>query len=232
MRPKELKILTSNSSRTVLDGLTRAFEDASGRRYAVVFDSAKSMLARIREGETGDVAILGAAVVEELEKQGTLRPGSRHSFARSRVGVAVRAGAPKPDISTVEAFKHALIAAKSVAHTVHGASGMYVPVLLERLGIAAQVKPKTVTRPGGYIGTVAASGQAELAVQQIVELKAVPGIDIVGPLPDEIQQVIETAAGIFTASSQPDAAEELIRFLLSRAAAGVFREVGLEQAAD
>ena len=228
----EIRVITSNSSRTVLDGLASAFEDARGRRYAVVFDSAGSMLARIKDGETGDVAILGAAVVEELEKLGTIRPGSRRPFARSRVGVAVRAGAPKPDISTVEAFRHALIAAKSVAHTVHGASGMYVPVLLERLGIAAQVKPKTVTRPGGYIGTVVASGEAELAVQQIVELKAVPGIDIVGPLPDEIQQVIETAAGIFTASSQPDAAGELIGFLLSPAAAGVFTEVGLEQAAD
>jgi molybdate transport system substrate-binding protein len=227
----EIRVLASNSSRTVLDSLARAFEDASGRRYAVVFDSARSMLARVRGGETGDVVILGAAVVEELEKAGTVRPGSRRPFARSRVGVAVRAGAPRPDISTVDAFKRALLAAKSVAHTVHGASGMYVPVLLERLGIAAQVTPKTVTRPGGYIGTVVASGEAELAVQQIVELKAVPGIDIVGPLPDEIQQVIETTAGIFTASREPAAAQELIRFLLSPAASSVFAEVGLEQAA-
>lgn len=226
----ELRILTSNSSRTVLDGLAPAVERASGIRYTVAFDSARTMLARIRGGETGDVAILGAAVVEELEKLGTVRSGSRRLFARSRVGLAVRAGAPKPDISTVEAFTRTLLAAKSVAHTVHGASGMYVPVLLERLGIAAQVKPKTVTRPGGYIGGVVASGEAEIAVQQLVELKAVPGIDIVGPLPDEIQQVIETAAGVFTASSEPLAAEDLIRFLLAPAAAGVFEEVGLEQA--
>jgi molybdate transport system substrate-binding protein len=226
----EIGVLTSNSSRTVLDALAPAFERASGLRCAVRFDSAKSMLARIEGGETGDIVILGAAVLEDLEKLGTIRAGSRRLFARSRVGVAVREGAPKPDISTVEAFKRALLDAKSVAHTVHGASGMYVPILLERLGIAAQVKPKTVTRPGGYIGGVVASGEAEMAVQQIVELKAVPGIDIVGPLPDEIQQVIETAAGIFTASAQPDAAEELIRFLLAPAAARVFEEVGLEQA--
>ena len=227
----DLKILTSNSSRTVLDGLASAFERAGGRRYSVEFDSAKSMLARIVGGETGDIVILGTAALADLEKLGTVRPGSRRPFARSRVGLAVRSGAARPDISTVDAFKRALLDAKSVAHTVHGASGMYVPVLLERLGIAAQVKPKTITRPGGYIGSVVASGEAEVAVQQIVELKAVPGIDIVGPLPDEIQQVIETAAGIFSSSSQPDAAEELIRFLLSPAAAGVFREVGLEQAA-
>ena len=228
----DLKILTSNSSRTVLDSLAPAFERASGRRCAVEFDSAKSMLARIETGATGDIVILGNAVLAELERLGTVRPGSTRLFARSRVGVAVRSGAARPDISTVDAFRRALLDAKSVAHTVHGASGMYVPVLLERLGIAVQVKPKTITRPGGYIGSVVASGEAEIAVQQIVELKAVPGIDIVGPLPHEIQQVIETAAGIFSSFSQPDAAEELIRFLLSPIAAGVFREVGLEQAAS
>jgi len=225
----ELKILTSNSSRTVLDGLAPAFERASGRRYAVEFDSAKSMLARIESGETGDIVILGAAVVHDLEKRGTVRPGSRRLFALSRVGVAVRSGAPKPDISTVDAFRRALLDARSIAHTVHGASGMYVPVLLERLGIAEQMKPKTITRPGGYIGSVVASGEAEIAVQQIVELRAVPGIDIVGPLPDEIQKVFETAVGVFTASTRPGAAEELIRFLLAPAAARVFEEVGLEQ---
>ena len=226
----DLKILTSNSSRTVLDGLAPAFERASGRGYTVEFDSAKSMLARIEGGETGDILILGRAVVEKLEKLGTVRPGSSRPFARSRVGVAVRAGAARPDISTVEAFKRALRNARSVAHTVHGASGMYVPVLLERLGIAGEIRPKTVTRQGGYIGVVVASGEAEIAIQQIVELRAVPGIDIVGPLPDEIQKVFETAVGIFTASGRPDAAEELIRFFLAPAAARVFEEVGLEQA--
>src|SRR5262249_46672436 len=98
------------------------------------------------------------------------------------------------------------------AHTVHGASDVSVPVLLERLGIAEQMKPKTVTRPGGYIGTVVAAGEAEIAVQQIVELLAVPGIEVVGPLPDEIQKVIETSAGIFAASQHPAAPEALLRF--------------------
>jgi molybdate transport system substrate-binding protein len=187
------------------------------------------MLARIKDGETGDVVILGAAVVEDLEISGMVRAGSRRLFARSRVGVAVRSGAPKPDISSVEAFKRAMLDARSIAHTVHGASGMYVPVLLERLGIADQVRPKIVTRQGGYIGGVVAAGEAEIAVQQIVELLAVPGIDIVGPLPDEIQKVFETSAGIFAASSQQDAAEALLGLLLAQANAGVFREMGLEQ---
>jgi molybdate transport system substrate-binding protein len=227
---KELKILTSNSSRTVLDGLALAFERAAGRRYTVEFDSARSMLARIEGGATADVVILGAPVVAGLEKRGTVRTGSCRVFALSRVGVAVRAGAPQPDISSVAALRRALLEARSIAHTVHGASGMYVPVLLERLGIAGEVKHKIVTRPGGYIGGVVASGEAEIAVQQIVELLAVPGIDPVGPLPDEVQQVFHTAAGIFTASRQPAEADALVRFLLDPANAGVFEEAGLEQA--
>lgn len=226
---EEIRILTSNSSRTVLDALAPAFERAYGRRYTVEFDSAKKMLARIKGGETGDVVILGASVVRELEQLGMVAAGSSRLFARSRVGVAVRAGAPRPDISSVEAFKCTILNARSIAHTVHGASGMYVPVMLERLGIAEQMKPKIVTRPGGYIGGVVARGEAEIAIQQIVELLAVPGIDVVGPLPDEIQKVFETSAGIFTASTQPDPAEALIRFLLAPAAAGIFVEKGLEQ---
>ena len=225
----ELKILTSNASRTVLDALAPAFERASGRRYAVEFDSAQAMLARIEKGETGDTVILGASVVAGLEKRGVVRTGSCRVFARSRVGVAVRAGAPRPDLSSAAALRRTLLDARSIAHTVHGASGMYVPVLLERLGITEQVKHKIVTRPGGYIGGVVASGEAEIAVQQISELLAVPGIDLVGPLPDEVQQVFYTAAGIFTASLQPAEAAALVAFLVDPVNARVFEQVGLEQ---
>jgi molybdate transport system substrate-binding protein len=225
----DIQIFTSNSSLTLLDALAPAFERASGHRYAVNVASAKVMLGRIKDGEAGDVVILGASALDELVELGIVVAGSRRTFARSRVGVAVRTGAPKPDISSVEAFRRTMLNAKSIAHTVHGASGMYVPVLLERLGIAEQMKSKTVTRQGGYIGGVVAAGEAEVAVQQIVELLAVPGIDVVGPLPDDIQKVFETAAGIFTASKQPAAAETLLRFLLMPAFAGVFNEKGLEQ---
>lgn len=225
-----IRILTSNSSLTVLDALAPAFERATGASYSTQADSARNMLERIKSGETADVVILGAAVVGELERTGLVATGSVRPFARARVGVAVRAGAPRPDIGTVEAFKRAMLEAKSIAHTVHGASGMYVPVLLERLGIAEQVRHKIVTRPGGYIAKVVAAGEAEVAVQQIVELLAVPGVDLVGPLPDEIQKVFETAAGIFSASAQKEAAETLLRFLTAPAVAGVFREKGLEAA--
>jgi molybdate transport system substrate-binding protein len=225
-----IKVLSSNSTLSTLEALAPAFERATGHKVELRYDSAKAMLARIKAGETGDIAILGTAVINELADMGKIVPASRRPFARSRVGVAVKSGAPKPDIGSVEAFKRALLNAKSVAHTVHGASGMYVPVLLERLGIAAQIKPKTVTRLGGYIGVVVASGEAELAVQQICELLAVPGIDLVGPLPDEIQKVFETSAGLFTASKAPAAAEALLQFCHSPSHAALFREKGLEAA--
>lgn len=226
----DLRVLTSNSSFPVLDALVPAFERATGQRYSAQVDTARRMLARIKDGETADVVVLAASDIDELVALGVIAPGSRRLFARSRVGVAVRAGARRPDISSVEAFRRSLLDAKSIAHTVNGASGRYVPVLLERLGIAEQMKPRTVTREGGYIGGVVAAGEAEIAIQQIVELLAVPGIDVVGPLPDEIQKVFETAAGIFRTSAQPAAADALLRFLLAPASSGVFRERGLESA--
>jgi molybdate transport system substrate-binding protein len=228
----ELKLLTSNSSYPVLEALAPAFAQAYRQRYVVEVDTARKILARIKNGETADVAVLAASDIDELTRLGILAPGSRRPFALSRVGVAVRSGAPRPDISSVEALKRSLLAAKSIARTVNGASGRYVPVLLERLGITREMRPKTVTREGGYIGRVVAAGEAEIAIQQIVELLAVPGIDLVGALPDEIQKVFPTAAGIFAASRQPAAAEGLLRFLLAPAAAPVFLEKGLEAVTD
>jgi molybdate transport system substrate-binding protein len=224
----ELKVLTSNSSFPVLDALVPAFERATRQRYVVQVDTARKILARIKGGETADVAILAASDIDELVRLGILAAGSARPFARSRVGVAVRGGAPRPDISSVAAFRRSLLEAKSIAHTMNGVSGRYVPMLLEQLGIAREMRPKTVTREGGYIGRVVAAGEAEIAIQQIVELLAVPGIDVVGPLPEEIQKVFPTAAGIFSASAQPSAAEGLLRFLLAPEAAPVFRERGLE----
>ena len=226
-----LLILTSNSSRTVLDGLASACVEATGSSYEVRFDSAKSMLARLKGGETGDLVILDTRYVDELAESSIVRGESRTPFALSRVGVAVRAGAPRPDISSVEAFKRAMLNARSIAHTVHGASGMYVPVLFDRLGISADVKSKIVTRPGGYIATVVAAGEAELAVQQLVELRAVPGVDVVGPLPEALQQVFQTDAAILAASKQAARAQACLRFFSSARAAPVFTQVGLEQAA-
>jgi molybdate transport system substrate-binding protein len=225
-----LKILTSNSTRTVLDALLPAWEKASGNTVTMSADSAKAMVARIRAGETGDAVILGSGALKELAAAGIVDDASRRPFASARIGVGVRRGFPKPDISSVEAFRRSLLAAKSIAHTVHGASGMYIPVMLEKLGIAAQMKPKTVNRPGGYIGTVVVAGEADIALQQIPELLAVDGLEVVGPVPDTVQKTLKTSSGVVAASPHAAAAGAMLDFFAAPDHRALFARKGLEQA--
>lgn len=227
----ELKILTSNSTRPVLDALILAYEKSTGNKVSISADSAKAMVARIKGGETGDIVVLGSGALKELAEAGFIKAETQRGFARALVGVGVRSGAPRPDISSLEAFKQSLLAAKSIAHTVHGASGMYIPVMLEKLGIAEQMKAKTVTRPGGYIGTVVVAGEADIALQQIPELLAVPGLDLVGPLPDAVQKTFETSAGLFAASKNLAAAQAMLEFFAAPAHATLFSNKGLQQVA-
>ena len=208
------------------------FERANDCKIAISYDPAKVMLARIQKGETADLAILGSGAIDELVKQGKISAGSRRVLARCRVGVAVLAGKPRPDISSVEAFKRTLLGAKSVAYTQEGASGMHFAGLIERLGIAEQVKAKAVRQPGGLIGELVAAGKAEIAIQQIPELMAVAGIELVGPLPAEIQLVTVSSAGIFAGTKQAEAAQSFIRFLVTPAAARVMKTKGLEPMAQ
>jgi len=156
--------------------------------------------------------------------------GERGEAHLLRVGVAVLAGAPKPDIGSVEALKRTLLRAASVAYTQEGASGMHFAGVIERLGIANEVKAKAVRQPGGLVGELVAAGKAEIAIQQIPELLAVPGIELVGPLPSEIQLVTVTAAGVFSGAEQAAAARSLIEFLAAPAAARVIQAKGLEPA--
>jgi len=221
-----IRLLTSNSVRGVLDEVLPRFERASGHQVSASFDPAKIMLRRIRGGDTGDLALFAEPAIDELVQEGRLVAGSRRVLARCGVGVAVRAGAPKPDIGSVEAFKRALLDARSIAHTLEGASGMHFAGIVERLGIAAQVKAKARTQGGGLIAEIVARGDAELAIQQIPELMAVPGIEVVGPLPAEIQATTVSAAAIFTNAAQPQAAQELIDFLASPETGKVYRAKG------
>lgn len=225
-----LRILTSNSTLTVLDVLIPAYEKATGNKVSVSGDSAKSMVARIRAGETGDAIVLGSGAVKELADDGIIVATSRRAFARAIVGVGVRNGFPHPDISSVDAFRQSLLAARAIAHTVHGASGMYIPTLLEKLGISEQMKAKTVNRPGGYIGKVVVSGEADIALQQIPELMAVPGLDVVGPVPDAVQKTFETSAGLFAASKNITAAQAMLDFFSRPENATLFSAKGLQQA--
>jgi molybdate transport system substrate-binding protein len=208
------------------------FERANDCKIAISYDPAKVMLARIQKGETADLAILGSGAIDELVKQGKISAGSRRVLARCRVGVAVLAGKPRPDISSVEAFKRTLLGAKSVAYTQEGASGMHFAGLIERLGIAEQVKAKAVRQPGGLIGELVAAGKAEIAIQQIPELMAVAGIELVGPLPAAIQLVTVSSVGIFAGTKQAEAAQSFIQFLVTPAAARVMKTKGLEPMAQ
>jgi len=225
-----LRILTSNSTRTILDALAPAWEKATGNRVTMAADSAKSMVARIKAGETGDAVILGSGAVKELAAAGIVDDASIRPFARAKVGVGVRRGFPKPDIGSVEALRQSLLAAGSVAHTVHGASGMYIPLLFEKLGIAEQMKPKTVTRPGGYIGTVVVAGEADLALQQLPELLAVEGLELVGPIPDAVQKTLETAGGVTSASAHAAAARAMLDFFALPEHSALYAGKGLELA--
>ncbi len=224
-----ITLRTSNSTRSVLDMLLPAFERTSGHKVTVILDSAKPSLERIKAGERADAAVLLGKSMDELAAMGILDAASCQTFSRSTIGIGVLKGAPKPDISTVEAFKRTLLNAKSIAHTVHGPSGAYFPGLIKRLGIAAQVKPKTVTRPGGYIGVVVTAGEAEMAFQQICELRAVPGIEVVGPIPEEIQYNFDSKAAIFVESKNQVAAHELLKFFALPEHAQTFKAAGLAQ---
>lgn len=225
-----IKLFVSNSMRGVMNELIPQFERASGHRVEISYDPAKVMMERIARGEVADLAILGGSAIADLIKAGKVTAGSKRTISSCGVGVAVLAGAKKPDIGSVEAFKQALLAAQSVAWTQEGASGMYFTQLIERLGIAKQLLAKAVRKPGGLIGELVAARKAELAVQQIPELMAVPGIELVGPFPPEIQVTTVSVAGIFSASSQPDAAKALLDHLTTPAAARVLKAKGMEPA--
>lgn len=226
----ELKIMTSNALRTVLAELAPAFERAHGYQIAASFDPAQRMLKRIASGETADVAISNTAAIDQLAKDAIIVAGSRRTLARYGVGLAVRAGAPRPDISSVEAFKHALLDAKSIACTIEGASGIYFSRLIERLGIAPQMNAKAVRRPGGLIAELVAAGEAELAIQQVPELLAVRGIELLGALPPELQQHSVLSAGIFSKSMVAQAAASVIAFLATPDATRIFVAKGFEPA--
>jgi molybdate transport system substrate-binding protein len=193
-----VRLFVSNSMRGVMDVLVPKFQESSGHELSSSYDPAKVIMDRIRKGESADIAILGGGAIEDLEKMGRIAAGSRRAVASCGIGVAVGAHGPALNIDTVDRFKRALLAAKSIAYTEQGASGIYFSKLIEDLGIAAQVKAKAVRQPGGLVGELVAAGKAEMAVQQIPELMAVPGIRFVGPFPSEVQMITKSAAGILS----------------------------------
>lgn len=221
-----IRILCTLGLRGLLDEITPAL-DGRGLYFAPSYGATNVLIPKIAAGESADVAILTDAGIEGLIEHGTLAAGSRRDLARSVIGIAVKAGAPKPDIGTPEAFKQTLLAARSIAFSRSGASGIHFANLISQLGIADEVARKARIFDG-VVGTLAARGEVEIAVQQVSELKLVGGIDIVGPLPESLQKVTVFSAGVFAASTRPAAAGLFIEALRAPQVAAVMRKQGLE----
>jgi molybdate transport system substrate-binding protein len=227
----ELKVLTSVALTSVLDELKPSFEKATGHKLSIGYDLIAAHRKRILEGETADVIILSRATMEELQKAGKFSAGSLVNVAGTPVSVAARAGAPKPDISTVEAFKQTLLNARSIVYAdpaKGGASGVYFARVLDRLGIAEQMKAKTILVPGAQAAEVVARGEAELGVAQGSEIVPVPGAQFVGPLPGELASMTMFTGAIGAGSKSPEAANQLIGFLRGAEGASRFSAKGFE----
>ena len=229
----EIKVLTAGAFKQVLLMLVPDFEKQTGHKVIVENDTVGALAKRIEGGEVFDLAVLTPAAVNDLSSKGKFVAGSRTNLGRVGVGVVVREGAPKPDISSVDAFKKALLAAKSVAYidpAAGGSSGIYVAGLLDRLGVAAEVKPKAKLIPGGAVAEHIARGEAELGIHQISEILPVKGVTLVGPLPADIQNYTIYAAGLGAHGKESEAAKALLKTLSGPAAADVLKSKGMEPA--
>ena len=224
----EIKVLSTQAVEGAYRELVVQFEKASGHKVTTIFAGTLDAQKRIAAGEAYDLIIMAGPAIDDLIKAGKVAPGSRVDLASSGVGVAVRAGAPRPDIHSTEALKKTLLAAKSIGYS-SGPSGVYVTGMFRRLGIADQIKSKLKQTPSGvFVGSIIASGEVEIGFQQVSELLPVPGITLTGPLPPGVQRVTVYAAGIASHSASPEAAKALVNFLASPAAAPAVRKSGME----
>jgi molybdate transport system substrate-binding protein len=229
----EIKVLTAGAYKPVVLALVPDFEKQTGHKVVVDNGTTGQLKKRIEGGEAFDLLVITPAVVDEMIASGKLAAGSQVKLASVGVGVVVKEGAPKPDISTVDKFKQALLAAKSVAYidpASGGSSGIYVDKLLVKLGIADQIKPKAKLKQGGHVADLIVSGEAELGIHQISEIVPVKGAVLVGPLPQEIQNTTTYAAGLSASTKDKEAVKELIEYLSGPDAAAVLKSKGMEPA--
>ena len=221
-----IKILSGGAMRTLMVEVVPLFERATGHKAEIEFALTSALTRKIEAGAAFDVALLPRSELDELGRAGKIASGSTADVTRSTVGFCVRAGAPKPDIATVAAFKRALIGARSISYS-DGPSGAYIAALLERLGIAQEMKPKT-RLTGGPVAELVANGEAEIGMQQIVAILPIKGAELVSPLPSELQNVITYSAGLSAAAQESAAARALIRFLAAPEVVGLIRAKGME----
>lgn len=232
---KQVTMMTSGGFASASDELKPGAERSLGIGVTTVYGSSMggasdSIPSRLARGEPADVVILARGALDQLVAQGKVVPGSQVDLVHSLIGISVRKGAPKPDIGSVEAFKQALLSAPSIAYSASASGTYYETELLKKLGIEAEVKPKSKRILSERVGTVVARGEAALGMQQVSELLPIEGTDFVGVLPPELQRVTVFSAGISATAREPEAARELIRYYRSPAAAPVIRKQGLEPA--
>jgi molybdate transport system substrate-binding protein len=232
----QVKVLATTAMKTVFEELAPQFERATGNRVVVELGPSLRLEKELADGKAADVAIVSRNGIKDLEARGRIAAGSAVHIADSTIGVAVAKGAPKPDISSAEAFKRAMQAAKSIACSKPvggGQSGVHLAKVFEQLGITGEMQAKSKYGAGGaagLAGLVVLRGEAEIGIQQMAELMAVGGIDIVGPLPRELQSVTPFVAGVSAGAAHPDAAKALIQFLTTPEAKRVIKAKGLEPA--
>lgn len=227
----EVKVLTAGAFKPVVLALVPEFEKTTGHKVTVDNDTAGALQKRIAGGEAFDVGVLGPNAVEQFIKAGKMAPGSPVKLAKVAIGVAVKAGAPLPDISSVAAFQKTLLAARALG-TIDpasgGSSGIYLWKWFEQVGIAAQLKPKAVLVNGGLVAPRLVTGEADLVLHQISEILPVAGVTLVGPIPAEIQNYTVYAAGLSAAARDAGAAQALVDWLASPRALAVLKEKGME----
>ena len=222
-----LRVLSTLALKGAVESLAGRYQAATATRIDADFAPTVGLLKRLREGEKADVLILTREGLDELIGEGAVVASSRVDLARSYVGLAVKAGQPHPDIATEAAFKKALLLARSIAYSRIGASGIYFAELIQRLGIAAEINARA-TITSGFTAERLVTGEADIAVQQLSELKQVAGIELVGPIPLHLQIPAVFTAGRMAASAHAEAADALLKYLASKEVAPVLKEAGLE----
>ncbi|MGH6664855.1 MAG: substrate-binding domain-containing protein [Pseudolabrys sp.] len=226
----QLKVLSGNGPRAAVRALSSQFERETGYAVELHFEANPDVIKRGESGESFDLAIGNPATIERLIKSGKVVAGSRRDIGHAGLALAVRAGAPKPDIASVEAFKKTLLAVKAVAFPGKGASGHYFVSLLDRMGIAREMQAKLTPMAAEDCVEIVARGEADMVVVVATRIVGVPGVDVAGPIPEELQTKIGFAAGLSAATKEPDAAKALIAFLSAPSAAATLRAKGVEPA--
>jgi molybdate transport system substrate-binding protein len=225
----EVQVASGSGLKDVMNDLGPQFERATGHKLLVKYALVAVMKRQVDAGETFDVALLLRPMIDDLVKNGKIVASTRADIARSGMGVAVRSGASKPDLRSSDAFKRAVLNAKSVTYTKEGFSGTFMPKLFERLGIAEEVKRKTALHETSTrTGEAVANGEVELGFMSISSLLQVRGLELAGPFPPELQTYVEYAGGVGVAAKEPEAAKALIKFLSSEVAVPVLKARGLE----